>query len=432
MNSVHGHAMAHEDSLLDRAARVIAPCAFGSTFARIGNPIMPAGTPQFFSRANGARLWDVDGREYLDFLCGYGPNLFGYNHPQIEAAAARQRALGDTMSGPAPVMVELAERILETISHGDWVLFAKNGVDVVSAALRIARAQTNKRRVLVATGSYHGAHAWCTPLTKGVLQEERAHRIEYRYNDIASLESAVLDSNNDIAAIFASAFKHDTLTDQELPQPEYARRCRELCDSTGALLVVDDIRAGFRLARDCSWELVGVKPDLSCWSKAIANGYPLSALVGSKNAREGAAQAYLSGTYWIQAVPMAASIATLDLIQRTDYLEHTVELGRMLRAGLDERAAAHGFEMNQTGPVQMPMIQFKQDPDYRLAMAFAESMIQRGVYLLPYHNLFLCAAMNSNDIGQTIEVADAVLSDMARRRLKIQPHAGLSAALSAA
>lgn len=417
--------MSVSNSLGDRAARVIAPCVYGSPFGRVANPAMPEGTPQFFARARGARLWDVDGREYIDFLCALGPNLFGYGDPRIEAAAQRQRELGDTMSGPAPVMVELAEILVETISHADWALFAKNGADVISAALRIARAHSGNRHVLVANGSYHGAHAWCAPVTTGVLAEERAFRTEYRYNDVASLEAAVSIAGNDLAAIFATAFRHDAFTDQESPRPEYARRCRELCDRTGALLVVDDIRAGFRLARDCSWALVDVNPDLSCWSKAIANGYALSALLGSDRVREGAAKAFLSGTYWVQAVPMAASVATLELIRETNYLEHTVELGQLLRSGLDECAAANGFELRQTGPAQMPMIQFKQDPDYRFAMAFASAMILRGVYLYPHHNLFICAAMTKDDITQAVDVANDVFSDMAKRRSKIEPHPGL-------
>jgi glutamate-1-semialdehyde 2,1-aminomutase len=409
-------------SLHERALRVLAPCIYGSPLGRSGSPIMPTGTPNFFSRANGARLWDVDGREYIDYLCALGPNLLGYANPRIEAAAERQRALGDTMTGPAPVMVELAERLIATVSHADWALFGKNGVDVTSVALRIARAQTRKRRVLVATGSYHGAHSWCIPIpTKGVLPEDRAHRTEYLYNDVASLEAAASDAGDDLAAIFATAFKHDLFTDQELPRPEYARRCRELCDKTGALLVVDDIRAGFRLARDCSWELVGVKPDLSCWSKAIANGYALSALLGSKNTREGATT-LAGGTYWVQAVPMAASLATLEVIRETDYLEHTVALGRMLRSGFHERATAHGFELSQTGPVQMPMILFKHDSDFRFAMAFASEMILRGIYMIPHHNLFLCAAMTNDDITQTIDVANEVFADMAKRRSTIEPH----------
>jgi glutamate-1-semialdehyde 2,1-aminomutase len=308
------------------------------------------------------------------------------------------------------------------ISHADWALFAKNGVDVITNALRIARAQTGRRRVLVATGSYHGAHAWCTPHTVGVLPEERAHRAEYRYNDIGSLEAAVAEAGDDLAAIFATAHKHDFNAPQDLPRPEYARRCREICDRTGALLVVDDVRSGFRLARDCSWELVGVRPDLSCWSKAIANGYPISALLGSERTRAGAGMPLITGTFWIQAVPMAAALETLEIVRTTPYLEHTIELGHQLRLGLDAAAAAHGFELNQTGPVQMPIVHFKEDPDFRLAMRFCSGMMQNGIYMIPQHNLFICAAMTKDDIEQTIEKADRVLSEMAKHRSQIEPH----------
>lgn len=409
-------------SLLKRAARVFAPCVYGTIYGRIANPTMPAGGPQFFTRAKGARLWDVDGREYIDYLCAYGPNLLGYGDPRVEAAAERQRALGDTMTGPGPVMVELAEKLIETVSHADWALFAKNGSDAVNAALLIARAHTGKRRVLVASGAYHGTGSWCTPFTGGVLPEERAHRAEYTYNDIASLEAAVEDAGDDLAAIFVNAFKHDRCADQELPCPEFARRCRELCDRTGALLVVDDIRAGFRLARDCSWSLVGVSPDLSCWSKAIANGYALSAVLGSNSARKGASRMFIAATYWAQAVPMAAAVATLEVIRETNYLEHTVELGTLLRNGLNERAVAHGFELSQTGPVQMPTILFKDDPDLKFDMAFTATMMQRGIYFHAFQNIFLCAAMTKDDIAQTLGAADHAFADLATRRSRIQPH----------
>src|SRR5690349_4199721 len=106
MGTNNGSDQSAEGALLERAARVLAPCVYGSLFGRLANPVFPPGAPQFFSRANGARLWGVDGREYLDFLCALGPNLLGYGHPRVEEAAQRQRSLGDTMSGPSPVMVE--------------------------------------------------------------------------------------------------------------------------------------------------------------------------------------------------------------------------------------------------------------------------------------------------------------------------------------
>jgi glutamate-1-semialdehyde 2,1-aminomutase len=406
----------YDKSLSERAARVLT----SSVGARAS--WMPAGIPIFFSRAKGARLWDTNGREYIDYMCGFGPNLLGYGDPRIEAAAERQRVMGDTMTGPAPVMVDLAERFVATVSHADWALFCKNGVDSTSIALRIARAQTGKRRVLVATHAYHGAAPWCTLLKTGVLPEERAHRTEYVYNDVASLNAAAADAGNDLAAIFATAFKHDTFADQELMRPEFARRCRELCDLTGALLVVDDVRAGFRLARDCSWTLVGVQPDLSCWSKAIGNGYPISAILGSESAREGVSKLPITATYWTQAVPMAAALATLEVVRETDYLEHMIKLGEALKTGLGERATDHGFVLRQTGPAQMPMILFEDDPDFRLGMAFGSAMVERGIIFHPIHTMFLCAAMTKDDITRTIEAADGAFADLAKRRSKIEPH----------
>ncbi|NML90662.1 aminotransferase class III-fold pyridoxal phosphate-dependent enzyme [Sphingobium sp. TB-6] len=411
-----------DEALRARAMRVVPNGVYG----HLSNGLMPHGTPQFFVRGKGARLWDVAGREYLDFACAYGPNLLGYNDPRIEEAAQRQRALGDTLTGPAPVFVELAERLVAQVNHADWAMFAKNGTDATTMAMTIARAQTGHRKVLVATGAYHGAAPWCSPFPAGTVPEDRAHLIYYTYNDAESLETAVKAAGEDLAAIFASPHKHDVFADQQPLDREYAERCRALCDKTGAILIVDDVRAGFRIARDCSWEVVGVRPDLSCWSKAIANGYPLAALLGSDRVREGAAKVYVTGSFWFQAVPMAAALATLEVIQTTSYLEDMVKLGTALRAGIDAQAHAHGFSIRQTGPVQMPILLFDDDPDMRLGAAFAGGMIARGIYFHPWHNMFLCAAMTDDDMAQVIDAAGETFAAMDSERAKIQPHPGIA------
>jgi glutamate-1-semialdehyde 2,1-aminomutase len=411
-----------DDTLRARAMRVVPNGVYG----HLSNGLMPHGTPQFFVRGKGTRLWDVAGREYLDFACAYGPNLLGYNDPRVEEAAQRQRALGDTLTGPAPVFVELAERLVAQVSHADWAIFAKNGTDATTTAMTVARAQTGRRKVLVATGAYHGAAPWCSPFPAGTVPEDRAHLIYYTYNDAESLETAVKAAGEDLAAIFASPHKHDVFADQQPLDREYAERCRALCDKMGAILIVDDVRAGFRITRDCSWEVVGVRPDLSCWSKAIANGYPLAVLLGSDRVREGAAKVYVTGSFWFQAVPMAAALATLEVIRTTSYLEDMVKLGMVLRAGIDARARAHGFSIRQTGPVQMPILLFDDDPDMRLGAAFAGGMISRGIYFHPWHNMFLCAAMTEDDMAQAIDAADETFAAMDRERGAIQPHPGIA------
>jgi glutamate-1-semialdehyde 2,1-aminomutase len=298
----------------------------------------------------------------------------------------------------------------------------KNGTDATTMAMMVARAQTGRRRILVADGAYHGAAPWCTPVPAGVVAEDRAHIRHYRYNDIASLEAAVADAGPDLAAIYAAPFKHDAFQDQALPDPAYANRARELCDETGALLIVDDVRAGFRLIRDCSWELVGVRPDLSSWGKSFANGHPISALLGADSARAGAAAIYATGSFWFSAVPMAAALETLRILRETDYLEHMVRLGTALRTGLDTVAAAHGFTLRQTGPVQMPQILFADDPDFRTGFGWATEMLREGVYVHPWHNMFLCAAMTDADIAFALEAADRAFARLARTRTTLQPH----------
>lgn len=413
---------------MERAKRVLPAGVYGHQ----STALLPLSFPQFFSRAEGAYLWDVDGNKYLDFMCGYGPNLLGYGDERVEKAFTDQLAQADAMTGPSHVMVELAEAFTDMVSHADWAMFCKNGTDATTMAMTAARAQTGRKTVLVAKGAYHGAAPWCTPSPAGIVKEERSFIRPYSYNDIASLEEAVAAAGEDLAAVFAAPFKHDAFTDQAAPDPAYARRARELCDQTGAMLIVDDVRAGFRLARDCSWEALGVRPDLSAWGKCIANGHPISALLGSDSCRKGASAIYVTGSFWFAAAPMAAAVETLKIIRETDYLERLVTLGDRLRSGLDEASAAAGLATRQTGPVQMPQILFEEDPDFRKGFAFVAAMLERGIYMHPWHNMFLCAAMTEADIEQTVQAAREAFAEVVANQDSLKPHPGIVAMQKAA
>jgi len=414
-------------ALRARALKVIPNGMYGHESVRM----LPDSFPQFFSKAEGAYIWDADGNRYLDYMCAYGPSLLGYRDERVEAAARAQAAVGDTLTGPSPLMVELAETLVAMVDHADWAMFCKNGTDATTMAMSSARAQTGRRIVLVAKGAYHGAAPWCTPVPAGTVAEDRAHVRTYAYNDVASLEAAVADAGDDLAAIFASPFRHDAFIDQEAPEPAYALRAREFCDQTGAMLIVDEVRAGFRLARGSSWSELGVQPDLSAWGKCFANGHPISALLGSDSCREGAGSIYATGSFWLSAVPMAAAIETLRIIRESDYLEHMVRLGDRLRAGLDAAATKHGFTLRQTGPVQMPQIMFADDPDFRVGYGWAEEMLARGVYVHPWHNMFLCAAMTDADIDLTVTAAGDAFAALAKRRSNLEPHPVLVALAAA-
>src|SRR5499426_1854405 len=156
--------------------------------------LVPGAYPYFFARGDGARIFDVDGHEYLDLMCSYGPIVLGHNHPKVDEAARKQAAAGNCFNGPAPVWVELAEHLVGLTPWADWAVFAKNGSDVCTWATQVARAATGRRKVLTAEGAYHGTHPWCSPLPAGVTPEDRAHVARFRWNDLASVD-AVLDAH---------------------------------------------------------------------------------------------------------------------------------------------------------------------------------------------------------------------------------------------
>lgn len=393
-----------KDSALRRRARRVIP---GGMWGHMNAANLPEGYPQFFARAEGCRLWDVDGNEYVDFMCSYGPVVLGHHHPEVEEAARRQEALGDCMNGPAEVMVELAERVVEMIAHADWVQFQKNGTDATTVCVMLARAGTGRRKILVARGAYHGAAPWCTPSLAGVTAEDRAHLIHFEYNDTASLDAAATQAGDDLAGIIVSAFRHDVGRDQELPTHAFARRCREICNRTGAALIVDDVRAGFRLNLAGSWENVGVRPDLSAWSKSIANGRALAAVTGNDRFRDAATKIFTTGSFWCEAVPMAAAVATLDVLKRDAAPARMEKTGTMLREGLDSLSRKHGVPIRQTGPVQMPLVLFEDDAENRKGRAFCGAALRAGAYFHPRHNMFLSAAHTEADIGRALEAAEA-------------------------
>lgn len=399
-----------DPALRARASKVIP----GGMWGHQNAARLPAGYPQYFARAKGCRTWDVDGRMYIDFMCGWGPVILGYSDPDVEAAADAQRAKGDCMNGPGERLVELAELIVATVPHADWVQFSKNGTDATTTCLTIARAGTGRRKILVARGAYHGAVPWCSPSLQGVTAEDRAHLVHFEFNDIESLERAVETARGDLAGILVSAFRHDVGRDHELPTREFAQRARQLADVADAALILDDVRAGFRLDLGGSWETVDVRPDLAAFSKAIANGHALAAVTGNDRFREGTTKIFTTGSFWTSAVPMAASIATLTKLRRTNAIATMQAMGQRLRDGLDAQARRYGLPLRQTGPVQMPVLLFAHDEDRSMGNAFCLEALARGVFLHPTHTLFLSAAHTTEDIDAALAATDGALAAVSR------------------
>ena len=346
-------------------------------------------------------------------MCSWGPILLGHQDPDVDAAARAQQAEGDCMNGPSARLVELAELLVATIPHADWATFSKNGSDATTACVTIARAATGRRKILVARGAYHGATPWFSPYPQGMTAEDRAHFLFYEYNDADSLAAAADEAGSDLAGILASAFRHDGRRDHELPTRDFALAARAICDRSGAALIVDDVRAGFRLHRGGSWELVGVRPDLSAWSKAIANGYALAAVTGGDAFRDAARDVFMTGSFWTASTSMAAALATLAKLDAVDGVAHLRAMGERLRSGLEAQARGRGIALRQSGPPQLPLVLFENDPEQKLGFLFCAEALKRGVYLHPTHTMFLSVAHTASDIDRALEATDGAFEVVA-------------------
>ena len=396
--------------LLSRADRVVPGGGiYGHQSPRM---LVPGEYPAFFARGQGCRIWDVDGNAYIDFMCSYGPIVLGHRHPSVEAAVERQRAAGVCFNGPGEPWVALAERLVELTPWADWAVFAKNGSDVCTWAVQVAREATGRKLVARARGAYHGTHAWCAPLPGGVVAEDIANRLEFDWNDLASLEAVLEGHRGAVAAVIVTPFRHDAFHDSELPARGFHDGVRDLATRHGALLILDDVRCGFRFHLGGSGEHFGIRPDLTCYCKAIANGYPLAVALGRDDLKKAASKVFFTGSYWTSPEPMVAALATLEALAAEDGIAALTRAGERFTAGLVSQARTHGFEVKLSGPPAMPFMSFADDPTFARNRAFCAAAIRRGVYLHPHHNWFLSSAHDNVAIDAALAATDDAFTSL--------------------
>jgi glutamate-1-semialdehyde 2,1-aminomutase len=374
--------------------------------------LVPGAYPYFFERGEGSHVWDVDGNEYIDYMCSYGPIVLGHRHPKVEEAALAQMRKGNCFNGPSALWAELAEYLVGVTPFADWTVFAKNGSDVCTWAIEVAREHTGRPKIVMAEGAYHGTHAWCTPMDAGTTAADRAEILTFKYNDLESLRRVVAAHEKEIAGIIVTPFRHEAFHDSELPVEGFHQGVRQLCDDKGLVYVLDDVRCGFRLNLGGSGEYFGAQPDLSTYCKAIANGYPLAACLGRETMRGAAERVFFTGSYFTSAVPMAASLACLKELQASGGIEHMRHVGTMLCRGLEEQGRSHGLAVSVTGPPAIPFMSFKDDPGFERNKAFGAACAGRGVYVHPHHNWFLSTAHTETDIRRTLDVTDLAFKDV--------------------
>ncbi len=401
--------LTQSDELFERARVVVPGGIYGHVSPAAG---LPRHFPHFCDRAQGCGFVDVDGNEWIDFMCGFGAILHGYNHPEIEESVALQREKGSVFNQPSPVMVELAERLVSSIDFADWAVFAKNGSDLTTWAIRVARESTGSPLVIKAKGAYHGVDSWCDPGHGGRIPEDRASILEFEWNDLEALSVIMSQNEGDIAALILTPYHHAAFAPSELPDPGFWAEVEKLCQRYGILLVLDDVRCGGRLHGGGSHRYFGFTPDLAVYSKALGNGYAISACVGKESYRKASMEVFLTGSCWNDAVAMTAALKSLELSEREGVAEKVLAKGKELTEGLERVAEKFEKNLKMTGPPSMPYPWIEGDENLFEIQKFCQFCAEEGIYFHPHHNWFLGNAHDSESIEKAIHVAGRAFERM--------------------
>jgi glutamate-1-semialdehyde 2,1-aminomutase len=388
------------NQLWERAVRLIP--AGTQTLAKGPGQWVRGVAPKYLARGKGARVWDVDGNEYVDLVMGVGPISLGYAYPAVDDAIRAQLEDGITFSLMHPLEVEVAELIRDVVPNTEAVRYSKTGCDVTTAAVRLARAFTGRNKVLCC--GYHGWHDWYVAVTdrnKGIPAATRDLTFTFQYNDAQTVADAIDD---DVACVILEP------TVFEKPKPGFLEELRRLCDRSGALLVFDEMWTGFRIAIGGAQEFFGVRADLACFSKAIANGMPISALTGRKDVmRLLDKDVFFFTTFGGEALSLAATKATITELRERNVPAALEKQGKKLQDGYAAIAREAGLE-GVTSCVGYPyrsLCTFA-GADALLAKSFVQQeMLARGVLWQGFHTM--CFSHSDADVDLVLAAYREVL-----------------------
>lgn len=371
--------------------------------------------PLFATRSEGAYFWDVDGNKFIDYMCAYGPNVLGYQDIDVENAVKAQMELGNCMSAPSTIMIDFAQLLVDTVASADWAFFAKNGNDVTTGAIMCARAYTKRKKIVFFKGGYHGSSPWTQDVnSSGVIEEEVINNIYVNWNDLEQLKDIFKNHKGEIAAIISQPYMHGNFMDNEMPKEGFWQAVRKLCDDEGTLLIIDDVRCGFRLDLAGSDHYFGFEADLICFCKAIANGYNVSALCGKEFLKQSMSELHYTGSYWMSALPFAAGIACINKMKRLNLPVLLKEKGNKLCNGLVEVANKYGYELRVSGEPALFYLHLISEDDH-LHNIWINECVKRGVYFSNHHNHFINAALSDEDIAETIRIAEEAFIEIKKK-----------------
>jgi glutamate-1-semialdehyde 2,1-aminomutase len=381
----------------------------------------------YAAKAKGAEIWDVDGNRYIDLVSALASVTLGYGDKDVEKAVKKQLNLGVSLSLPGILEAEVAELIVEMVPSAEMVRFGKNGTDATSAAIRLARAYTGRDHIIVC--GYHGWQDWyvgSTTRNKGVPDSVSALTHKFEYNNIASLRSVLSECDGRVAAVIMEPMN------VVYPEPGFLESVQRLTRKAGALLIFDETITGFRFSRGGAQELFGITPDLSTFGKGMANGFPISAVVGRRDVMMEMEEIFFSGTFGGELLSLAAAKTVLQRLLKEDVCERLCSNGKNLsdQTELALIQSGLGDVLRISGHPSWRFLNWSATENYsvdEIKTFFMQEIFKRGILVLSTHNVSTAhdskvISRISNVYSEVLsEINQAVQSETLRQKLTVDP-----------
>lgn len=396
-------------------------------------------TPRFIERAKGSHIWDVDGNEYIDYVCSWGPMILGHAHPSVVEAIKEQAEKGTSYGAPTELEVKLARMIVEAVPSVEKVRMVNSGTEATMSAIRLARGYTGRNKVVKFEGGYHGhvdallvkagsgLTTFGVPTSPGIPEDFAKHTITVPFNDIDALKRVIDEYGDDIAAVIMEPVMANA--GLILPEPNFLESVRELTASRGIVLIFDEVITGFRLSLGGAQAYFGITPDLSCFGKIIGGGLPVGAFGGRAEIMDYLAPegpVYQAGTLSGNPLAMVAGIKTLEELKKPGVYEELREKGKKLSEGMKEAARSAGIydklcfkSIESISIVYFTSVDVKNYQDALTSnteayAVFFRKMLEQGVYLAPsqFEVAFVSTAHTDEDIEKTVEAAEIAFREV--------------------
>ncbi|MBD3182281.1 aminotransferase class III-fold pyridoxal phosphate-dependent enzyme [Candidatus Poribacteria bacterium] len=359
--------------------------------------------PVIIDYGKGCHIWDADGNEYIDYLMAYGPVLLGYAYPRVMEAVTEQIKRGNIFNVGHPLEIELAEKLVELIPSAERVTYFVGGSDATTGAVKLARAYTNRDKVV--RSGYHGWHDWCHS-EAGALKATAQNTLSMEYNDLVSLSDLFKENKDEIACVIMEP------TGYQLPEEGYLEDVKSLCHENNTLLIFDEVKTGFRYSLGGAQEYFGITPDMSVFSKAMANGFGIAAVVGKKEIMDEVAGVWVAATFHGEVSMVAAALATIAEMEEKDGITYLWDQGEKLLNGYREITERLNIDFARIeGAGSMPFFGFNggDDKKDRIIDIFYKKTLDDGLYLPRGHIWFVSLSHRDEDIARTLEISESAL-----------------------